>query len=194
MAKRKQKEKDTASPKLIKRYGNRKLYDTEQSRYVTLDEISRMVRRGEDIRVVDNKTKEDLTNVTLTQIMLENQRNKYNTLPLALLKNLIQQGGESLAEWLQRSVESLSSMRVEAEGQIAKILEKGQETREESTQILREWLANPHKPLDLVQKKIDERIRYFFFHLTGLDDLEREIEELEQKIDEIEHRLASREP
>jgi len=190
VARRKKKNRDPASTKLIKRYGNRKLYDTEQSRYVTLEEISQMVRRGEDIRVVDNKTQEDLTAVTLTQIMLEEQKNKNNILPLSLCKNLIQEGGDRLSDWLHKSRESLSSMRIEAEEHITKFIEKGQGTKEESAQILKEWFTNPQKTLDLIQKKIDERIGYFFGHLTGLEELEKQIQELERQLGHLEERLA----
>jgi polyhydroxyalkanoate synthesis repressor PhaR len=58
-------------PKVIKRYTNRKLYDTVESRYVTLDEIAEMVKAGAEVKVIDNRTKEDLTSVTLAQIIFE---------------------------------------------------------------------------------------------------------------------------
>ncbi len=190
MTRRKTAGADPGSAKLIKRYGNRKLYDTQLSRYVTLDEISRMVRRGEDLRVIDNRTREDLTAVTLTQIMLEEQKNKNNILPLSLCKNLIQEGGDCLADWLQKGRESLSSMRAEAEEHIARLIEKGHGTREDGTSLLKDWLANPQKSLDFIQRKIDERIRYFFSHLTGLDELERQIRELESQVGCLEDRLS----
>ena len=56
---------DMIEPRLIKRYANRKLYDTRDSRYVTLQQIAELVRDGEDVKIIDNKSKEDLTNVTL---------------------------------------------------------------------------------------------------------------------------------
>ena len=56
-------------PKVIKRYGNRKLYDTEQSSYVVLNDIARMIRNEEEVRVIDNETKDDITSATLTQII-----------------------------------------------------------------------------------------------------------------------------
>ena len=61
-------------PKVIKRYANRKLYDTVESRYVTLEEIAEMVKAGAEVRIVDNRTKDDLTSVTLAQIIFEEER------------------------------------------------------------------------------------------------------------------------
>ena len=63
-------ESTTREPKVIKRYTNRKLYDTVESRYVTLEEIAEMVKTGTDVKIVDNRTKEDLTSVTLAQITI----------------------------------------------------------------------------------------------------------------------------
>lgn len=190
MARRKKKDFPAGSVRMIKRYGNRKLYDTHQSRYVTLEEISQMIRQGQDIKVIDNKTQEDLTNVTFTQIMLEQEKSKRNLLPRSLLRNLIEQSGGSLSEWLQKGRESFATMKTEAEEQLTRLLEKGIETREEGASLLKEWMMGPQKSIDLLQKKIDERIRFLFFHLSGLEDLERQIQELEQKVDRLEKRLS----
>jgi len=190
VARRKKKDFPAGSVRMIKRYGNRKLYDTHQSRYVTLEEISQMIRQGQDIKVIDNKTQEDLTNVTFTQIMLEQEKSKRNLLPRSLLRNLIEQSGGSLSEWLQKGRESFATMKTEAEEQLIRLLEKGIETREEGASLLKEWMMGPQKSIDLLQKKIDERIRFLFFHLSGLEDLERQIQELEQKVDRLEKRLS----
>src|SRR5471030_2495155 len=61
-------------PKVIKRYTNRKLYDTVESRYVTLDEIAQMIKAGAEVKIIDNRTKEDLTSVTLAQIIFEEEK------------------------------------------------------------------------------------------------------------------------
>ena len=63
------------TPRVIKRYANRKLYDTRESRYVTLQDIAEFVRIGENVQIIDNKSKEDLTRVTLAQIIYEEERN-----------------------------------------------------------------------------------------------------------------------
>ncbi|MEN9577936.1 MAG: hypothetical protein RJA70_945 [Pseudomonadota bacterium] len=75
--------------RVIKRYSNRKLYDTLGSRYVTLQQIADMVRAGEDVQIVDNVTKEDKTEVTLALIISEELRERPSTIPLESLKDLI---------------------------------------------------------------------------------------------------------
>src|SRR6476620_2859401 len=75
--------------RIIKRYSNRKLYDTKDSRYVTLLQIAEMVRASEDVQIIDNNTKEDLTEVTLAQIIYEEQKAHSRNVPLQTLKNLI---------------------------------------------------------------------------------------------------------
>lgn len=74
---------------VIKKYGNRRLYDTTNSRYVNLDEIADLVRQGTEVQVLDAKTGRDLTRVTLTQIITEDARDKPTGLPLELLRQLI---------------------------------------------------------------------------------------------------------
>jgi polyhydroxyalkanoate synthesis repressor PhaR len=71
-----------SEPRVIKRYSNRKLYDTQSSRYVTLEQIADLVRGGEDVRIVDNNTKEDLTSITLAQIIFEEEKKQKSFLPL----------------------------------------------------------------------------------------------------------------
>lgn len=91
--------------KVIKRYSNRKLYDTVRSKYVTLDEIARMIKAGDDLQIIDNETKEDLTSVTLTQIIYEEEKRE-SRMPLAMLRNLIQTRGTTLQDFFDRSVKA----------------------------------------------------------------------------------------
>jgi polyhydroxyalkanoate synthesis repressor PhaR len=77
---------------LLKRYANRKLYDPQESRYVTLDEVAEMIRRGQEIAVTDVATGDDLTSVVLAQIIVETERQHRTALPTAFLHQLIQYG------------------------------------------------------------------------------------------------------
>lgn len=86
---------------LVKKYGNRRLYDTEASQYITLEELSGRIQDGEDVLVVDAKTGEDLTQATLAQIILES-RGAARLLPVPLLKQLVRMGDDALAEFFGR--------------------------------------------------------------------------------------------
>src|ERR1700741_157032 len=85
---------------IIKKYGNRRLYDTAGSRYVNLDDIAAFIREGRDVQVLDAKTGKDLTRVTLTQIITEDAKDKPTGLPLELLRQLIIASDEVRQEFL----------------------------------------------------------------------------------------------
>lgn len=104
--------------RVIKRYANRKLYDTQHSRYVTLDQIADMIRGGDDVKIVDNKSKEDLTSVTLAQIIFEEEKRQKSFLPLQAMRNIIQSGGESITHLVSQ-----------AKGRVTQML--GQKAKEE---------------------------------------------------------------
>ncbi len=89
-----------SGPVVIKKYGNRRLYDTRGSCYVNLDDIAALVRGGEEVRVVDAATGEDLTRVTLTQIITEDARDSPTGLPLELLRQLIVASDEVRQEFM----------------------------------------------------------------------------------------------
>jgi polyhydroxyalkanoate synthesis repressor PhaR len=89
------------SRRVIKRYSNRKLYDTRDSRYVTLLQIADMVRAGEDVQIIDNATKEDKTEVTLALIISEELKSQPRSVPLGTLRDLIHQRGEKLLTQLR---------------------------------------------------------------------------------------------
>src|ERR1041384_8263856 len=87
--------------KIIKRYQNRKLYDTHESSYVTLDEIAKMIKGGEDLRVIDNKTKNDITAITLTQLLYESERKAKTQPSVELLREIIRHGAGSFSGYIQ---------------------------------------------------------------------------------------------
>ena len=102
-----------ARPVLVKKYGNRRLYDTEESRYVTLDELEARIRAGADVQVVDARSGADLTQPTLAQIILEG-RGAGRMLPVPLLTRLIRLGDEALAEFAGRWVSGALDVYLQA--------------------------------------------------------------------------------
>jgi polyhydroxyalkanoate synthesis repressor PhaR len=93
-------------PRTIRKYGNRRLYDTVTKQYVNLDEIAQMIRDGSDVQVVDAKSGADLTRDILTQIIVEETRSRNGGLPLEVLKDLVAFSGKARHEgliWTLRS-------------------------------------------------------------------------------------------
>ena len=88
------------------RYQNRKLYDTHESSYVTLDEIAKMIKAGEDLRVIDNKTKNDITASTLTQLLYESEKKAKTQPSVDLLKEIIRHGDGSFSGFIQAKMGS----------------------------------------------------------------------------------------
>lgn len=155
--------------RIIKRYANRKLYDTEHSRYVTLDQISEMIRAGDDVKIVDNKTKEDLTTVTLAQIIFEEEKKQRSFLPLGAMRNIIQSGGEWFAE-AQRRVQSILPGKRKEDGSpdgpspeppAEEIADPSDEAaaKRKSLASLREWVDHSKNRLDEWQRQVDGKIR-----------------------------------
>jgi len=114
---------------LIKKYPNRRLYDTEQSTYVSVNQVADMIRQGRQVEVIDAKTKEDVTAFILTQIILEEARNKNALLPVPLLHLIIQYGDNVLNEffekYLQQTITNYLAFRSAFDEQFSKWLDLG---------------------------------------------------------------------
>jgi polyhydroxyalkanoate synthesis repressor PhaR len=92
---------DNGAMRIVKKYSNRRLYDTDDSQYITLDELAELVRGGADVFIQDAKTGADLTQSTLAQVILES-RGGGRLLPVPLLVQMIRMGDDALAEFLGR--------------------------------------------------------------------------------------------
>jgi polyhydroxyalkanoate synthesis repressor PhaR len=189
--------------RIIKRYANRKLYDTEHSRYVTLDQISEMIRNGDDVKIVDNKTKEDLTTVTLAQIIFEEEKKQRSFLPLAAMRNIIQSGGAWFAEAQRRVQGILPGKRKEGEEEPvveSDSTEQGDETafRKRSLDSLREWVDTSKHRLDDWQKQVDAKIRTTIDGISQTiapwGSVNKDVRALADRIDELEAKLRELEP
>ncbi|MFO0584152.1 MAG: polyhydroxyalkanoate synthesis regulator DNA-binding domain-containing protein [Anaeromyxobacter sp.] len=178
-------------PKIIKRYTNRKLYDTVESRYVTLDEIAEMIKAGAEVKVIDNRTKDDLTSVTLAQIIFEEEK-KTSKMSLETLRDLIRYGGEVA----QRLVEGargdlrgkVEAVRAVAEHQLGTLLERGVATGDRA----KELVTASQEAVAAVQKRIDERVRSAIEGVSSIGEARRQMEEMAKRIEELEKRLDER--
>ena len=176
-------------PKIIKRYTNRKLYDTVESRYVTLDEISEMVKAGTEVKILDNRTKEDLTSVTLAQIIFEEEK-KTSKMSLRTLKDLIRHGGERAAQLVEDTQAELrgrvEAVRQAAEQRVQTLLKTGQQTSDRA----KEMVAASQEAVSQFQRRVDDRVRIAVEGMTALSDLRREVVNLTERIAELEKKIG----
>lgn len=189
---------------VIKRYPNRKLYNTETKQYITLEEISNLIRDGVDVRVLDHTSGEDLTAVTLTQIIFELEKKQSGFLPRSILSGLIQAGGERLGA-LQRTLAitlGLSHLvEEEIRHRLHTLTEEGQLTEPEAENLQEKLVSTRFRSIE------DARFRHFIDFPPYLDldniltkleiptrnDLQKlihQIDELTVKIEQIEKREA----
>ncbi len=175
-------------PKVIKRYTNRKLYDTEESRYVTLEEIAQMIKGGAEVKVVDNRTKEDLTSVTLAQIIFEEEK-KTSKVGLTTLRDMIRHGGEvaqRLVEGTQAELRGrVEAVRAAAEQRVQSLLTRGQDTRDRALELVQA----SQEAMVAVQRKVDERVRAAVEGMSNLPEVRRQLDEIGKRIEELEKRV-----
>jgi polyhydroxyalkanoate synthesis regulator protein len=155
---------------------------------VTLDEIAEMIKAGADVRILDNRTKEDLTSVTLAQIIFEEEKKTSRT-SLQTLLELIRHGGERAAQLVGGAPaelrERVEMVKQAAEHRVQTLLHKGQQTSDRA----KELVATSQEAVTQFQKRIDDRVRSAMEGMSSFGDLQRDLSELTRKIAELEKRL-----
>jgi polyhydroxyalkanoate synthesis repressor PhaR len=199
--------------RVIKRYSNRKLYDTKDSRYVTLQQIGEMVRAGEEVQIIDNATKEDKTEVTLALIISEDLKSQPRSVPLGTLRELIQERGERLLSQLREGpigrlipgavagegvppippVDGAAPPAVTAVETAAPVPpvppstdgDKPAGTKGRLTEIV----ESSKQTLDQWQQSIDERVSAILPGVGLFRELKDEVKRLTQRVEELEAKV-----
>jgi polyhydroxyalkanoate synthesis repressor PhaR len=200
--------------KIIKRYANRKLYDTESSTYVTLEDIAEMVKAGVEFSILDNRSKRDITSQTLAQILCEEEKRQPQGLSLNALRSLIRTG----EDFFQRKVRTpLFEMRDKTQETVERIIGRSPDegaagstepgtgeqpapppeagnralSLEEVRAPLRELFEGFQQTMDESLHTIDEQIRRVLDGMIHLPVLQREIDELRLTVERLEARVAT---
>jgi polyhydroxyalkanoate synthesis repressor PhaR len=175
---------------LIKRYPNRKLYNTDAKRYITLDSIAEMIRDGNDVEVRDHESGEDLTGVTLSQIIFEHEKKDNAYLPNILLANLIRAGGDTFGyvkRSFQASVQAVRALETEVDQRIDALVHRGEMAEEEASR-LREELSRERLASLMDPRLMDTSVEAALHRLnmpSRLDmvNLQNQLEQLNQALD-----------
>lgn len=178
---------------LIKRYANRKLYDTEAGRYVTLEDIGEMILAGAEVTVIDHATGADLTTITLLQVMFEQEKRIGGRLPQAMLTRLIQGGGSRLRSlWraLDAFIDPVEHVEQEIRRRLQRLREGGSLTPEEAAR-LEELLLAPELSREEAETIAEEAAFEQAAGAEELEELARQIERLEQEIASLKDRRTT---
>jgi polyhydroxyalkanoate synthesis repressor PhaR len=178
-----------AEKRVIKRYTNRKLYDKLESRYVTLEEIARLVRGGEDVTVVDNETEEDLTAVTFAQIILEEEKRKTHVVSVPFLRNLIRSGEarmQDISDRAVRSIEALGDFTERAGERVREVVEGSGRALGDRLSALDDLFGLPQTRLETLR----ERARRSMDKLRSNPVVRRELERIAGSLHTIEEAIS----
>jgi polyhydroxyalkanoate synthesis repressor PhaR len=162
---------------LIRKYSDRRLYDTGASRYVKLDDIARMVREGADVRVVDGRTGKDITSAIFTQIIVENAREREIALPLQLLTQLVRASDKATHDFLTWYLDSTLNLYDKAQETLRTRLSSAKNVVGSPLEFVRNLLAGHTLQSQAPSSEALE-----------LNDLRRQVEQLQSRLQERETR------
>ncbi len=150
-----------AGTRTIKRYGNRKLYDPAARRYVTLQQLGRLVARGEDLRVLDQRNGDDLTNLTLAQALLESVRQGASRIPRQVLTRLIRIADGPATGWGEwpEPEEAAGRARLETERLVSRLLGTGRLSLDDAVALRADLAELVHRLVSDAQAGVEARLR-----------------------------------
>lgn len=181
---------------LIKRYANRKLYNTKSSRYITLKGIAELLDDGEEVRVIDNETGDDITSIALSQILVDSKRSN-SPPPSSLLSQIMERGGDALYDVLKKGVDDASDNFDEIQDRFRRIIiggdksqgrrssDAGSESPQETgarpeRRGLGDWIAYASPDLDAAIQNAVERV----FKILDLPR-RKDVEALNQNLERV---------
>jgi polyhydroxyalkanoate synthesis repressor PhaR len=182
--------------RIIKKYQNRKLYDTFESRYVNLDSIAEMVRKGIEIKIVSNANGEDITSQTMAQILYEEEKTKKQNVPTSTLKKIIQLGEHSITDMKEAISHSpIANFRDEVAARIEKLVKRGVISREEGARYLGDIAKEAAKGIEEFTRTIELNIKNSLDSLAGekvkdFSQINKKLTAFVQSLKKIGHKPA----
>lgn len=177
--------------RIIKKYSNRRLYDSKTSRTITLEDLTEFISNGEEIKVVDNKNGKDITNITLAQVIVELEKRKKSDKQVAgILRELVVSGSAAMADLAQKAVSDsisvLSISKDKVKETVDKMVDQGKVAKEQTNKIVEEiWNA-----LKTSRKTFTQKIKELMEEKETEYITKNEFGEIKSKINSIEKKLG----
>ena len=178
---------NAAKPSIvIKRYANRKLYDTRASKYITLSQISKLLEDGEIVQILDRESGEDITEMTLAQVFVDNRRKRSTTPPMDGIKDAFQ----SASEQVRRQIaDPVSNIRQSFEDSMSRLLRSGEERANETRDVFQTWVSEQTQLFEETQRRLEERLRTVSSKLEDFRAVRDQVDELQKQVNVLLERI-----
>ena len=171
--------------RIIKRYKNRRLYDTQGKKTIKLDDIAELIRKDVEFKVIDNATKKDITFSTLGQVLSLEMRDWKNS--AKIIKELILTGGEATVDIFKKTLLAglglFDLTKEKAEKIVDDLVKRGELSRGDKAAAIKELLKGHDERMKRLKEKIDERVEKITTKIKGVK--KQDLEELSQRIDQL---------
>jgi len=180
-------------PRLIKRYANRRLYDVQGKKSITLQDLAGFIKDGHDVMVVDNKTKEDITLPTLFQVLSMEAREWKENIPSSkVIRELILKGGGTMSELIKKAmlagIGAVTVTKEKVEELVDDLIKKGELSKEDRAKFIRELAEKAELQSREVKKWVDERVKVTVSKVKMAKA--EEVEALRKQVDELTEAIA----
>jgi polyhydroxyalkanoate synthesis repressor PhaR len=179
----------------IKKYANRKMYDTTDKRYVSMEQLAELIKSGEEVSIVDNRTGEDLTSAIVSQLIGRQKKDKTKAVSSQILMQLLRKGGGTLSDYAKKYASLWQSAFTMAEDEVDKLVNlliKDKElSKSEGSKLKKEIFGYTEALKSWISQRIDKRVNELFGAMNlvtkdQVNDLQAKIEALTRKVERLE--------
>jgi polyhydroxyalkanoate synthesis repressor PhaR len=179
----------------IKKYANRKMYDTTDKRYVSMEQLADLIKSGEEVSIIDNRTGEDLTSAIVSQLIGREKKDAAKAVSSRILMQLLRKGGGTLTDYAKKYASLWQSAFTMAEDEVDKLVNlliKDKElSKSEGSKLKKEMFGYTEALKSWISQRIDKRISELFGAMNlvtkdQVNDLLAKIETLARKVEQLE--------
>ncbi|MGB0645604.1 MAG: polyhydroxyalkanoate synthesis regulator DNA-binding domain-containing protein [Bradymonadia bacterium] len=171
---------------IIKRYANRKLYNTRDSQYITLAQIAQLIEAGELVQIVDKASGEDITEITLAQVFVDDRRKRPGAPPIEGLKDVFRNTSEQVRKQI---AEPVSNIRQSFGDSVNRLLKSGEERASETRDSFQNWISEQTQVLEDTQRRFEDRLKVISTYVEDFRAVHEQLEQLQGQINRLAARL-----
>ncbi len=173
---------------IIKRYANRKLYNTRESQYITLSQIAQLIEAGEVVQILDKSSGEDITEITLAQVFVDDRRKRPGAPPIEGLKDVFRNTSEQVRKQL---ADPVSNIRQTFGESVNRLLKTGEERANETRDSFQNWISEQTQVLEDTQRRFEDRLKVISTYVEDFKALHDQLQQLQGQVNILAERLKT---